>query len=115
MPKAFHAKAKSELPQIWLTETREMANKAVDRFLEKYGPKYEAACSCLSRDQDILMAFYDLPVEQRGRLRPTNPIESNSSTIHLRHRRTKGSGSWQAASLPLFQRSVAREFGPDSR
>ena len=61
MPKALQAKAKSDLHQIWLAETREMATKAFDHFLEKYGPKYEAACSCLSKDRDALLAFYDFP------------------------------------------------------
>jgi transposase-like protein len=37
MPKALQAKAKSDLHQIWLAETREMATKAFDHFLEKYG------------------------------------------------------------------------------
>ena len=33
MPKALQAKAKSDLHQIWLSETREMATKAFDHFL----------------------------------------------------------------------------------
>jgi transposase-like protein len=40
-----------------------------------------------------LLAFYDFPAEHWGHLRMTNPIESTFSTIRLRHRRTKGSGS----------------------
>ncbi len=39
MPKGLQAKAKSDLHQIWLTETREAATKAFDHFLEKYGVK----------------------------------------------------------------------------
>ena len=93
MPKALQSKAKSDLHQIWLAETRDTAIKAVDHFLEKYGAKVEAACSCLSKDRDALLAFYDFPAEHWGHLRMTNPIESTFSTIRLRHRRTKGSGS----------------------
>jgi putative transposase len=103
MPKALHAKAKSDLHQIWLAETREMATKAFDHFLEKYGPKYEAACSCLSQDRDVLLAFYDFPAEHWGHLRTTNPIESTFSTIRLRHRRTKGSGSRKASLTMMFK------------
>jgi len=103
MPKALHAKAKSDLHQIWLAETREMATKAFDHFLEKYGPKYEAACSCLSKDRDVLLAFYDFPAEHWGHLRTTNPIESTFSTIRLRHRRTKGSGSRKASLTMMFK------------
>ena len=103
MPKALQAKAKSDLHQIWLAETREMATKAFDHFLEKYGPKYEAACSCLSKDRDVLLAFYDFPAEHWGHLRTTNPIESTFSTIRLRHRRTKGSGSRKASLTMMFK------------
>jgi hypothetical protein len=80
MPKALHAKAKSDLHQIWLSETREMATKAFDHFLERYGAKYEAPCSCLSKDWDVLLAFNDFPAKHWGHLRTTNPIESTSST-----------------------------------
>jgi hypothetical protein len=38
--------------EIWLAETRGAAIKAFDHFLEKYGAKDEAACSCLSKDWD---------------------------------------------------------------
>ena len=103
MPKALQAKAKSDLHQIWLAGTREMATKAFDHFLEKYGPKYEAACSCLSKDRDVLLAFYDFPAEHWGHLRTTNPIESTFSTIRLRHRRTKGSGSRKASLTMMFK------------
>jgi putative transposase len=103
MPKALQAKAKSDLHQIWLAETRDAAIKAFDHFLEKYGAKYEAACSCLSKDRDALLAFYDFPAEHWGHLRTTNPIESTFATIRLRHRRTKGSGSRKASLTMMFK------------
>ncbi|MFM7035250.1 MAG: transposase [Planctomycetia bacterium] len=94
MPKALRAKAKSALHQIWLDETREMATKAFDHFLEKYGAKYEAACSCLSKDRDVLLAFYDFPAEHWGHLRTTNPIEAPSrrSACGIDARRGVGRG-----------------------
>ncbi len=103
MPKALQSKAKSDLHQIWLAETREMATKAFDHFLEKYGAKYEAACACLSKDRDVLLSFYDFPAEHWGHLRTTNPIESTFATIRLRHRRTKGSGSRKASLTMMFK------------
>jgi len=103
MPKALQAKAKGDLHQIWLAETREMANKAFDHFLEKYGVKYEAACNCLSKDRDALLTFYNFPAEHWGHLRTTNPIESTFATIRLRHRRTKGSGSRKASLTMMFK------------
>ena len=103
----LQAKAKSDLHQIWLAETREAATKAFDHFLEKYGVKNEAACACLSKDRDSLLAFYDFPAEHWGHLRTTNPIESTFAstfaTIRLRHRRTKGSGSRRASLTMMFK------------
>ena len=37
MPKSIQARAKSDIHQIWMAETREGAHKAFDAFLQKYG------------------------------------------------------------------------------
>jgi putative transposase len=102
IPKTFHAKAKSDLHQIRLTETSDTAIKALDYFLEKCGAMYNGACSVLSKDCDVLLAFYDFPTEHCGHLRTMNPIKSTFSTIRLQHRRTKGSGSWKASIAKMF-------------
>ena len=93
MPKSVQPRAKADLHEIWMAETREQASKAFDTFLEKYRAKYEAACNCLSKDRDVLLTFYDFPAEHWKHLRTTNPIESTFATIRLRHRKTKGSGT----------------------
>ena len=89
MPKSVQARAKVDLHEIWMAETREQANQAFDRFLAKYQAKYEGACECLRKDREVLLAFYDFPAEHWKHLRTTNPIESTFATIRLRHRRTK--------------------------
>jgi transposase-like protein len=61
LPKSVQTKAKDDLRQIWMADTRQSACKAFDGFLEKYGPKYDAACQCLRKDQDVLLTFYDFP------------------------------------------------------
>ena len=103
MPKSVQPKAKSALHEIWMAETRKQANQAFDHFLEKYSAKYEAACACLKKDRDVLLAFYDFPAEQWKHLRTTNPIESTFATIRLRHRRTKGSGTRRASLTMMFK------------
>ncbi len=90
MPKSVQPKAKADLHEIWLAETRKNANKAFDAFLEKYSAKYSGASDCLKKDRDVLLTFYDFPAEHWKHLRTTNPIESTFATIRLRHRRTKG-------------------------
>lgn len=103
LPKSLQPKAKGELHEIWQAETREAANKAFDNFLEKYQAKYPAACECLLKDRDALLAFYDFPAEHWKHLRTTNPIESTFATIRLRHRKTKGNGTRRASLTMMFK------------
>jgi transposase-like protein len=109
MHKSVQPKAKKDLHEIWLTETREQAFKAFDDFLEKYQAKYEGACECLKKDRDELMVFYDFPAEHWKHLRTTNHIESTFSTIRLRHRRTKGSGTRRASLTVMFKLGQAAQ------
>lgn len=103
LPKSVQPKAKADLHEIWMAETRDQANQAFDHFLEKYKAKYAAACDCLEKDRDVLLTFYDFPAEHWGHLRTTNPIESTFATIRLRHRRTKGNGTRRASLTMMFK------------
>ena len=85
------------------------ANRAFDHFLEKYQAKYHAACECLSKDRDVLLTIYDFPAEHWKHLRTTNPIESTFSTIRLRHRRTKGSGTRRTSLAMMFKLAQSAE------
>ena len=73
-----------------MAETRAVAEKAFDFFLEAYGPKYDKAVACLAKDRDVLLAFYDFPAEHWKHIRTTNPIESTFATVRLRTTKTKG-------------------------
>ena len=103
MPKSLQPKAKADLHEIWQAETRDEAQRAFDHFLEKYRTKYESACECLTKDRDVLLAFYDFPAEHWTHLRTTNPIESTFATIRLRHRKTKGNGTRRASLAMMFK------------
>jgi transposase-like protein len=109
MPKSVQPKAKLDLHEIWLAETRENAGKAFDAFLEKYQAKYDAACECLRKDRDVLLTFYDFPAEHWTHLRTTNPIESTFATIRLRHRKTKGSGTRRTSLAMMFKLAQSAE------
>ena len=109
MPKSVQPRAKSDIHEIWMAETRADAGKAFDAFLEKYQAKYAVACECLAKDRDVLLSFYDFPAEHWIHLRTTNPIESTFATIRLRHRRTKGSGSRRASLAMMFKLAQAAQ------
>ncbi len=109
MPKRVQPKAKADIHEIWMAETREDANKAFDHFLEKYGAKYEGACTCLQKDRDVLLTFYDFPAEHWKHLRTTNPIESAFATIRLRQRKTKGCGTRRATLTMMYKLGKSAE------
>jgi putative transposase len=103
LPKRLQRQAKEKLHQIWMAETRDEAGRAFDLFIETYRAKYPKATECLTKDRDVLLAFYDFPAEHWGHLRTTNPIESTFATVRLRHRRTKGNGSRTACLTMVFK------------
>ncbi|MFO0911586.1 MAG: IS256 family transposase [Pirellulales bacterium] len=109
MPKSVQPRAKQDIHEIWMAETRADAQTAFDRFLEKYAAKYEKACECLRKDREVLLAFYDFPAEHWKHLRTTNPIESTFATIRLRHRKTKGCGSRRASLAMMFKLAKSAE------
>jgi transposase-like protein len=103
LPKRLQPEAKEKLHAIWMAPTRDEANKAFDLFVATYEAKYPKATGCLSKDRDVLLAFYDFPAEHWIHLRTTNPIESTFATVRLRHCRTKGNGSRLACLTMVFK------------
>jgi transposase-like protein len=103
LPKRLQAEAKQKLHAIWMADTREHAHQAFDLFVRTYEAKYSKAVECLTKDRDVLLAFYDFPAEHWGHLRTTNPIESTFATVRLRTKRTKGSGSRTACLTMVYK------------
>lgn len=103
MPKKVQPSAKERIHEIYLAETKKDAEEAFDEFLHLYQAKYPKACSCLEKDRDQLMAFYDFPAEHWRHIRTTNPIESTFATIRHRTRQTKGCGNRTATLAMVFK------------
>ena len=109
MPKSIQPKAKGMLHEIWMAETKLLANRAFEAFVETFKAKYPAAVECLVKDRDVLLTFYDFPAEHWKHIRTTNPIESMFATVRLRHRRTKGNGSRVACLTMVFKLAESAE------
>jgi putative transposase len=90
LPKGLQAKAKAELNDIWMAESRPDAEQAFDNFLRSYEVKYPKASESLSKDRDVLLTFYDFPALHWQHLRTTNPIESTFATVRLGTNKTRG-------------------------
>ena len=108
-PKSVQAKAKKDLHNIWMAETRKDADKAFNLFAEKYAAKYDKAAACLAKDRDALLAFYDFPAEHWRHIRTTNPIESTFATVRHRTKRSKGCLSRDTTRIMVFKLIKAAE------
>jgi transposase-like protein len=102
-PKSMQPTVKADLREIWQADTRAAAEAAMDTFAEKYGAKYEKAVTCLTKDRDALLTFYDFPADHWDHLRTSNPIESVFATVRHRTVRTKGALSQKTAKLMVFK------------
>ena len=102
-PKSMAPAVKSDLQNIHHAETRADAVAAVETFREKYGVKYAPAVTCLTKDVDALLAFYDFPAEHWDHLRTSNPVESVFATVRHRTVRTKGALSQKTVKLMVFK------------
>jgi putative transposase len=109
LPKHLQAKAKSDLHQIWMAETRERAYVAFDAFVQGYEAKYPKAAQCLAKDKDRLLTFYDFPAEHWHHIRTSNPIESTFASVRLRTAKTRGCVSRASILSMVFKLTKSAE------
>lgn len=102
-PKSMQPAVTSDLREIHHAETRAAAAVAIEIFAEKYGVKYPRGVTCLTKDTDALLAFFDYPADHWDHLRTSNPIESVFATVRHRTVRTKGALSQKTAKLMVFK------------
>ena len=107
LPKSVQPAAKADLREVWTAPDRATAEAAIASFAEKYGAKYEKAVTCLIKDRDALLTFYDFPAEHWDHLRTSNLIESVFATVRHRTVRTKGALSQDTARLMVFKLVLA--------
>ena len=107
LPKSVQPAAKADLREVWMAPDRATAAAAIESFAEKYGAKYEKAVTCLLKDRNALLTFYDFPAEHWDHLRTSNPIESVFATVRHRTVRTKGALSQDTARLMVFKLVMA--------
>ena len=107
LPRSVQPAAKRDLREIWQAPDRATAEAAIATFAEKYGAKHEKAVTCLTKDREALLTFYDFPAEHWDHLRTANPIESVFATVRHRTVRTKGALSQDTARLMVFKLVMA--------
>lgn len=103
LPKRLQGKAKRILRDIYHSGSREEAEDHIETFRATFSPRQQKAVDCLIKDREQLLTFFDYPAEHWWHLRTTNPIESAFSTVRLRQRITKGSGTRKKALTMAFK------------
>src|ERR671910_1448115 len=109
LPASLQGKAKQDLHAIYEAANRKEAEQALDRFVAKYGAKYDKAAACLTKDREALLTFYDFPAEHWKHVRTSNPIESTFATVRLRTAKTKGCLSRQTALAMVYKLAKSAE------
>ena len=99
LSKSLQTAVKADLREIWQAETRVAAKAALDVF----GEKYQKAATCLTKDREALLTFYDFPADHWDHLRTSNPIESVFATVRHRTVRTKGALSQKTVRLMVYK------------
>jgi putative transposase len=108
-PKSVQPRMKKALQEIWMAETRSAARVAFDQFVNAFGDKYPKAATCLTKDRESLLAFYDLPAAHWQHVRTTNVIESAFATIRHRTDRAKGCVTRQTMLAFIYKLGMAAQ------
>jgi transposase-like protein len=89
--------------EIMHAATRGDAEAGITAFTAEDQAKYPKAVASLTRDQEKLLTFFDVPAEPWIHVRTTNPVESPFSTVRLQ-RVTKGAGSRTKGVVMAYKR-----------
>jgi putative transposase len=102
LPKRLHADAKDAIAKIYSAPSRTAALEAVRAYADTFSD-FPKAVTKITGQLDVLLAFYDFPLEHWIHLRTTNPIESTFSTVRLRTKVTRGAGSRKAGLAMAYK------------
>jgi len=70
----------ADLREVWNAPDRATAEAAIATFAEKYGAKYDKAVTCLTKDQDALLTFYDFPAEHWDHSRTSDGVQAGDGS-----------------------------------
>ena len=88
LPKRLHAQAKEAIAKIYSAPRARRSRRS--RPSPTSSAPFDKAVKKITGHLDVLLAFYDFPLEHWIHLRTTNPIESTFSTVRLRTKVTRG-------------------------
>ena len=120
--KSLHDRAKSDLHDIWMPETRKEAEAAFDLFIETYGIKYERVVGKLVKDRGELVllrlpcrALEAHPGHQSGRERLLDGQEPHTENQGMLQPQDRPHHGLQADDVSREELAEAFGIKPPSR
>ena len=92
-----------------MAETRDDAYTAFESTVKRFGDKYPGAITCLTKDKDQLLTFYDYPAVHWQHIRTSNSIESTFATVRLRTAKTRNAVSRASILSMVFKLTQSAE------
>ena len=108
VPRKSRGKVKQALHKIFYATDLKAAERATEKFLERFGREFPAACETLARDLGDCLVYFKFPRLHWKRIRSTNVIERTFKEVR---RRTKVVGRFpnERAALTLIWASLVQE------
>ena len=103
LPASVQPLARKMLAEIRDAEDKDHARHAAKAFIGEFKPRWQKATNKIEDDLEVLLSFYDFPLEHWVHLKTSNPIESTFSTVRARTKVTKGPGSRSAGLAMAFK------------
>ena len=99
--------------------TKAAALAAIAVFTQKYRAGHAAAVTCLTKDTEALLTFFDVPAAHRAPLRRSNPVESVFATVRhraaFRHRTGRPKRALSQKTVKLMVFTLVRAAAKKSR
>lgn len=102
VPEKRREVVREELRAIFYQASREQAEQQAAAFKEKYWLDYPSALSCMERDWEACLTFYDYPEQHWANIRTSNIIERLFEEVKKRSKKMSAAFRNEGSCLLLF-------------
>lgn len=102
VPEKRREVVREELRAIFYQASRQQADQLAAAFKEKYWLDYPSALSCMERDWEACLTFYDYPEQHWANIRTSNIIERTFEEVKKRSKKMSAAFRNEGSCLLLF-------------
>lgn len=102
VPQKRREAVREELRAIFYQPSRQQAEQQAAAFKEKYWLDYPSAISCMERDWEACLTFYDYPEQHWANIRTSNIIERTFEEVKKRSKKMSAAFRNEGSCLLLF-------------